>query len=594
MHELLWLAVALQGGRGLDGVRAAGWLGPEALEELDAAVEVLLRARTALHYAAGRRVDRLYLDYQEDVAQAAFGAAADGAATQRAAGRGRGAPVAGGEALALHGLMSGVARAAESVALISDDVWEAVVREVPVRGRPYSVALPPRLPIDTEGRRALLIELLREGTGGAGRLLRLSHRGVLSEWIPGWDAIRYLGQRDSLHTHTVDGHSFRSVVAAVEMATRGGPDHLGGLLASELALTPQWEGFLLACLLHDLGKGADAPDHAETGAGLAAAAAAALGEPPAVQADVEFLVREHLLLPDTAARRDLDDPALLARLAERIGTRRRLEMLYVLTVSDSTATGPATWTPWVATLVQELFFKVLHAIEGAEHVRPAEGPAREQRLRVVIPGGPLGDDLLVQVHSGQLPGVEELSVVSPPRAGLLTRLCGVLACHGITIMSAQVQPQVDGRTARVFQVADYFGATIPPDRWDSVRVDLARALEGRLALDYRLAERAARYASRGAAPRHERSRVVLENAASESLTIIEVHTVDRIGLLYTIAQALDDLLLDVRLAKVSTLKERAVDVFYVTDPWGRKLVEPNHMQEVERAVLFALDRDERS
>jgi [protein-PII] uridylyltransferase len=313
-----------------------------------------------------------------------------------------------------------------------------------------------------------------------------------------------------------------------------------------------------------------------------------------VQADVEFLVREHLLLPDTAARRDLEDPALLARLAERIGTRRRLEMLYVLTVSDSTATGPATWTPWVATLVQELFFKVLHEIEGAERVVPVQHPERMERLRAVIPGGPLGEDLVVLVHSGQLPGVEELSVVSPPRAGLLTRLCGVLACHGITIMSAQVQPQADDRIARVFQVADYFGATIPPDRWESVRVDLARALEGRLALDYRLAERAARYAPRVPALRHEHSRVVLENAASESLTIIEVHTVDRIGLLYTIAQALDDLLLDVRLAKVSTLKEKAVDVFYVTDAWGRKLVESDHLQEVERAVVFALDRHERA
>ena len=98
VHELLWLAVALQGGGGLDGVRAAGWLGPEALEELDAAVEVLLRARTALHYAAGRKVDRLYLDYQEDLAHGAFGAAADGGATQRAAGRGKAAPAGGGEA----------------------------------------------------------------------------------------------------------------------------------------------------------------------------------------------------------------------------------------------------------------------------------------------------------------------------------------------------------------------------------------------------------------------------------------------------------------------------------------------------------------
>ena len=171
----------------------------------------------------------------------------------------------------------------------------------------------------------------------------------------------------------------------------------------------------------------------------------------------------------------------------------------------------------------------------------------------------------------------------------------MLACHGITIMSAQVQPQEDGRTARVFQVADYFGATIPPE---TMGVGAGRPGAGRSRGGWPSTTGwpSGRPATPRAAPaaRHERSRVVLENAASESLTIIEVHTVDRIGLLYTIAQALDDLLLDVRLAKVSTLKERAVDVFYVTDAWGRKLVEPDHLQEVERAVLFALDRDERS
>ncbi len=85
--------------------------------------------------------------------------------------------------------------------------------------------------------------------------------------------------------------------------------------------------------------------------------------------------------------------------------------------------------------------------------------------------------------------------------------------------------------------------------------------------------------------------MVLENDESESLTVIEVHAADRIGLLYTLARTLDDLLLDVRLAKVSTLKERVVDVFYVADARGEKLVDPDHRKEVEQAILFALDRE---
>ena len=132
----------------------------------------------------------------------------------------------------------------------------------------------------------------------------------------------------------------------------------------ELAATPDWDGFLLACLLHDVGKGRAADDHSRAGARLAARALAALGEPPEAREVVAFLVREHLLLPETAARRDLDDPALIARLAERIGSRERLVMLYVLTVADSMSTGSAVWTPWTATLVRELFFKVLTHARG--------------------------------------------------------------------------------------------------------------------------------------------------------------------------------------------------------------------------------------
>ncbi|MCJ7795260.1 MAG: hypothetical protein MUQ56_00565, partial [Thermoleophilia bacterium] len=211
-------------------------------------------------------------------------------------------------------------------------------------------------------------------------------------------------------------------------------------------------------------------------------------------------------------------------------------------------------------------------------------------LTMVVPMGPLGGELTLQVHPGRLAGVDELSVVSPPYPGLLARLSGVLAYHGVNILSAQVQPWGDDLVARGFHVADQFGSTIPRERWEAVRLDIARAFEGRLSLDYRLAEKAARYARAGTVERLEPPRVVLDNGASDTLTVIEVHAADRVGLLYTLAHTLDDLRLEVKLAKVATQRGRVVDVFYVADAWGNKLVEPDHLVEVERALLFALER----
>jgi [protein-PII] uridylyltransferase len=143
---------------------------------------------------------------------------------------------------------------------------------------------------------------------------------------------------------------------------------------------------------------------------------------------------------------------------------------------------------------------------------------------------------------------------------------------------------------RVFHVADQFEGIVPAERWALVQRDLARAFLGRLALDYRLAERRARYAGSSVGDRQESSRVVVENAVSDAHTVIEVHAADRVGLLYTLASTFDDLLLEVKVAKVATQRDRVVDVFYVTDAWGRKLTDEEHLREVARALEFALDR----
>ncbi|HZJ03349.1 MAG TPA: HD domain-containing protein [Thermoleophilia bacterium] len=585
VHELLWAGLALRGGGGVETLGAAGWLEPEAVARLEAAVDVLLRARAGLQYVAGRRVDRLFLDFQEEVAQLMSE---------------RGKPD-------VAEVMAGITDAAHAVALLTSDAWESVLLDVDLTSNRRPSSLPVDLPVVPDGRRVLLLELLREGYNGLPRLERLSHVGLLSEWLPGWREIRYLGWRDSLHTYTVDGHSFRAAAIAVEMAVSHGPDRTAAALASELALTPHWETVLLACLFHDLGKGVPESDHSEAGAALARAAAQALACRPEVVNDVEFLVREHLLLPDTATRRDLEDEQMLDRVAARVGSRRRLEMLYVLTVADSVATGTASWTPWTSALVQELLFKLGDRLGGMGDSRaevlasesetcvtvaaPADAAPTDATkvFRRVIPGGPAGDEVIFEVREGQVAGAQELLVSSPVHPGLLTRLSGVLSHHDVNILSAQVEPTEQGLVVRSFQVSDQFEDWIPHERWEGIIRDLRRALEGRLALEFRLAEKASRnLLARPSALRHT-AKVVVDNDASDTLTVIEVHTQDRIGLLYSLARTLDDLLLDVRLAKVATLKEKVVDVFYVADCRGEKVTDTEHVRELEKALLFALE-----
>src|SRR5439155_27118738 len=125
------------------------------------------------------------------------------------------------------------------------------------------------------------------------------------------------------------------------------------------------DAVLLGALLHDVGKQGQG-DHVSVGAQVAAALLRRMGVDDRTRDLVVFLVREHLLLVDTATRRDLEDENLVLDVAARIGDIERLAALYLLTVADAAATGPHAWTPWRAALVHDLVAKVEHVLERGE------------------------------------------------------------------------------------------------------------------------------------------------------------------------------------------------------------------------------------
>jgi [protein-PII] uridylyltransferase len=294
---------------------------------------------------------------------------------------------------------------------------------------------------------------------------------------------------------------------------------------------------------------------------------------------LKTLVRHHLLLAETATRRDLSDEATISAVAAAVGDQTTLELLAVLTEADSLATGPAAWGTWKAGLVTELVERTAPVLAGQ---RPAAAPEPPPDGTVDLIARAREADALVLDGDGPL-----VTVVAPDRPGLFWRVAGTLALHGLDVVSARAWSSADGYAVERFRVQSVFGRT--PD-WPAVESDLNRVLSGRLSLEARLADRARAYASRPRPPSAAPARVEVsvDNDASDSATVIEVRAPDRIGTLYRITKALAELELDVRLAKVASLGHEVVDAFYVVDRDGAKLTDEEHLKEIQRGIAVHL------
>jgi [protein-PII] uridylyltransferase len=603
----------LRDGRGgLVDLATIGWLeavlGTQDVDrsKLDSAAEVLHRVRTALHHRAGHGTDVLGLAQRDGVAVALFGSDA-------------------GQAAEIS-LMRTLYEHARTVAAALDAVLDPERRE-PAAAARFREALgddPARSwPLEA---RAAFVDLLA-GSDAHAALASLDACGLLSRAIPEWTAIRCLPERRTYHRWAVDEHCFRAVVAVRALASD--PDD--AVRAAAEASAADTEVLLLATLLHDVGKGGET-DHSERGAELARAAVGRMGLGDADAADVAWLVRHHLLLSHMATRRDIGDESLVLEVAGRIGTERRLRLLWLLTIADGRATGPAAWSLWKATLTSRLHNRLLDILrrgdaaaddtaarihDAMERVRSAladlpRGPV-EQHLELMPAAWLLsqphralvehsrhmidfhtGEE--VRIHATALPGTTlwELVVVASDRPGLFSRISGVLALHDLNVLGAEAFTRQDGVALELFRLE---ALSEEPRRFERVAEDARKALRGRISLALRLAERRSDPAT--GSPAAPPPRIVVDNEASERFSIVEVHARDRIGLLFTITRALAELELDIQLAKVSTYGEEVVDVFYVCDRTGAKATDAGYVSEIQAAVAFAVSgraiptRDER-
>jgi [protein-PII] uridylyltransferase len=411
------------------------------------------------------------------------------------------------------------------------------------------------------------LRLLASGRAAVPVIEQLDQEGLLSRLLPEWDRVRSLPQRHPWHRFTVDRHLVEAAAAAAEL-TRDvdRPDLL-----------------LVAALLHDIGKGWPG-DHSEVGEPIAAAIATRMGFAEADVAVLAALVRHHLLLPDTATRRDIDDPATVDRVAATIGHDPAvLQLLHALAQADGAATSSSAWSPWKAHLVAALVARVQGKL-GATPAREPEpvlhpGAPQVRSTTSGLPGGPAGITVGVEdVADGQ-----QVTIGAPDRHGLFSSLAGVLALNQLDVRAAKVNV-VDGQATAVFAVRPRFGrAPVPAILADAVRA----ALEGTLPLADRLRQREADY--RQDAGRTAPPRISWHNGevTGDATGIVEVRAGDRAGLLYRLTAALAAEGLDVTSARIETLGADAADHFYVANPAGRP-IDAEQRSRVEAALGSAV------
>jgi [protein-PII] uridylyltransferase len=183
----------------------------------------------------------------------------------------------------------------------------------------------------------------------------------------------------------------------------------------------------------------------------------------------------------------------------------------------------------------------------------------------------------------------EIFICCHDRPGLFSRLTGVLSLNNINILGAQIFTRSDKVALDIFQVHPPLDPLFPEETWDKVYDQLSKAISGKLSLDYRLArKKPALILSPGPAIKAQ-SQVVIDNHGSDFCSIIEVYTQDRLGLLYSITKTLSDMELNISFAKISTKVDQVVDVFYVTDLEGQKIYDEERLEEINKAILFALE-----
>ncbi|MGY4802532.1 [protein-PII] uridylyltransferase [Teichococcus aerofrigidensis] len=455
----------------------------------------------------------------------------------------------------------------------------------------------------------------------------LNEVGFLSRFIPDWARIVGLMQFDTYHVFTVEEHTIEAI-EVLNQLERGELEEAVPVASEVVGQLHSRRALYVAVLLHDIAKGRGG-DHSELGAGIAQEICPRLGLSPEETETVSWLVLNHLLVSQTAFKRDIDDPKTILDIAEVVQSPERLRLLLVLTVADMRAVGPKVWNAWKATLLRELYWRVAEVLAGGLSVperdvrvaRAKQAAAAmladqpragvEHFLSLGYPGYWLSFDpesharhaamireaeatgapLTISTRVLEARAVTEVTVYCSDHPGVFSRIAGALAVAGATIVDARIHTMTNGMALDTLWVQDaqahnVGGAFEAGHKLAKLSVLIEQALSGRLNLPQEI-RKVRREPARLRAVQVP-GRVVIDNFASNTHTVIELNGRDRPGLLHDVTAAISEQGLQIASAHITTYGVRAVDVFYVKDVFGLKIENERKLAGLRAALLAAL------
>ena len=452
-------------------------------------------------------------------------------------------------------------------------------------------------------------------------LRRMNEIGVLSAFLPEFAPVVAMMQFSMYHSYTVDEHTIQCISTLAQIEREELVEELpvaSGILKAGV----NRKVLYAALLLHDIGKGRP-DDHSILGAQIARKVAPRLGFNKEDAETVEWLVRYHLLMSDMAQKRDLSEPRTILDFAKAVKTKKRLDLLTVLTVCDIRGVGPGVWNNWKAQLLRTLHGETASALDlGLEAVTRdsretetkralrqalADWPKKDLRHETSRHYGPYWQGLPTEAHvvfAKLLKGISDDEVrldLKPDidrdatrvcfaladHPGIFSRLTGALALVGANVVDARTYTSSDGYATAVFWVQDSEDSPYDADRLPRLRNMIERTLAGEVIPRKSLVPRD-KLKKREKAFRVPTS-ISFDNSGSEIYTIIEVDTRDRTGLLYDLARALSESNVYVASAVIATYGEQVVDTFYVKDMFGLKYHAESKQRTLEKRLRAAIE-----
>jgi [protein-PII] uridylyltransferase len=464
---------------------------------------------------------------------------------------------------------------------------------------------------------------------GARWLSILNETGFLGRFIPDWARIVGQMQFDTYHVFTVDEHTIEAV-RVLNTLERGELAEIAPIASGLVDHLQSRRALYLAMLLHDIAKGRGG-DHSEIGAEIALKVGPELGLSAEETETVSWLVLHHLLLSAVAFKRDIDDPKTILDVADTIQSPERLRLLLILTVADMRAVSAKVWNGWKATLLRELYARVAEVLAGG--LSTTERDVRVERARQAAaallsdwpkeeierftslgyPGYWLSFDpetharharlvhdaearkapLTVDTQPLPARAVTEVTVYCADHAGLFSRISGALAVAGASIVDARIHTLTNGMALDTFWIQDAAGGAFDaPHRLARLAVLIEQALSGRIRLSTEIRKLSTTLLGQRMRAIHVPPRVVIDNHASHTHTVLEVNGRDRPGLLHDVTAAISNQGLQIASAHVTTYGVRAVDVFYVKDVFGLKVENERKLSALRDALLDALGNSE--